>query len=126
MSLLGAAEAAKNISLLGGYDWDIIEEDTTLRHLECGRCHKLARDAVEIVCECHFSQETEHETEGTIFWVYCEGCLNEYLAKNGNKCPINDHSEPQSRPLRRERFTVLGLSVTCPNGQKQTELRGPL
>ena len=48
--------------------------------------------------------------------IYCKSCLNEYLLKNGNKCPSSNKvikQDPQNVPVIQ--FAINSLEMICKN-----------
>eukprot|EP01083_Nonionella_stella_P124038 374170_1 len=70
----------------------------------CGNCKEVCRDAVELGCD--------HDDDAIV--LFCDSCLNDLISINGNKCPINQHLDPITIPVRSVRRQILKSSVICP------------
>ncbi|ETO08795.1 hypothetical protein RFI_28592, partial [Reticulomyxa filosa] len=55
----------------------------------CYLCKEIAKDAVELICEEHENNNNNDDDDNVI--IIGEICLQEYLKKNNNKCPIGQH-----------------------------------
>ena len=78
------------------------------------RCHKVCRDAMELVCKQHDQASTEDHVVPNV----CESCLGQYLTDNAGLCPIPTRSTrhpcvfAESIGIRRR---VMRLRVQCAN-----------
>ncbi|ETO18586.1 hypothetical protein RFI_18685 [Reticulomyxa filosa] len=77
-----------------------------LKTLECLLCHKIANNAVELICEDH------EETKSAL--IVGEKCLKQYLINNRNQCPVENHDHCKYGKAKLVRQYVDELVVTCP------------
>eukprot|EP01084_Bolivina_argentea_P285179 488983_1 len=91
---------------IGDRGWDIklFEEETKMSTCICANCNGICCDAVELGCD--------HEDDD--IFLYCNGCLNDLITTNDNKCPINKHNNPNIISNRSIRKQISKAIVTCP------------
>ncbi len=88
--------------------------------LLCGNCAKVARDAVELACDQHFADESESDDENEegnkkhVSLLFCKRCLENYIQKNKNRCPVGNHPNPTYHPNLTSQKQVSRLNVECP------------
>ncbi len=110
---------------LGGYDFSMLKDPEVARKIfesaRCGICKKLPRKVVELSCDNH---QDDMELP-----VYCEGCIQSYMAKNNNQCPCSHHPNATYHRNRALRKQISSLEVICPNSENhpsRQKLRVPL
>ncbi len=92
--LQGAAEIGfrEFSSGLGGYDWNYLLTAEKWKHLSCGLCKKLLRDAVELSCSEHAVDEDADPV------LYCKSFAN-FVGK-ANICQTRLHRLPRALSKR--------------------------
>ncbi len=100
-----------------GYYWELLVDPEKGKPYECGICHLLARQVVELICAQHLEDESsDDEIE---MGVYCQNCLESYLKSHGNKCPVGNHPNPKYQNAVTTKRSIAKLHVKCPRSLQQ-------
>ncbi len=91
----------------------------------CSLCGLVAKDVVELICPQHANDDEDDDDdsgddEGTTqLQVYCQKCLEDYLAENRNLCPISKHEAPKWQKINSVNRSVGKLRIRCPRTLQQ-------
>ncbi len=110
-----------------GYQRNLLVNKDDAKEYKCPTCGHLPREAMEIVCDFHDKQESSDDDDGDnsspTLKIYCKGCLEDYLSKNENRCPLGGHSHPTHQKSGIVRNTISRLKVRCPRVLARTNSR---
>ncbi len=110
---------------LKGFYLELFLKAVLAKMYGCGLCGLVAKDVVELICPQHANEEEDDDDdsgddEGTTqLQVYCQKCLEDYLAENGNLCPISKHEAPKWQKSSAVNKSVGKLKIRCPRTLKK-------
>ncbi len=105
-----------------GLYWELLLKIGELeKSYECGLCHKLCRDVVEMVCAEHSNDEDEESDDDSPpkLQIFCQSCVEAYFAENGNLCPLTKHSNPKWQKNNAVSKAIARLKMRCPRTLQQ-------
>ena len=111
----------ENVQDANGYNPEIfVERDKFVENFQCAICKWIVKDCVEISC---MDDDIHKNDINSLNYntIWCLKCLENYLNKNKQVCPINDQKHEQNIKLRAvaNRYTQRQVSrarVKCVNG----------